>query len=386
VTAKEAIVEEAERISQLLGEIYDASLDPALWPGVLESIAGFIRVSAVNLFAQDAMKKSANVFYVHGLDPAYIQSYFDKYIKLNPIFPSALFFEVGQIIAEDDILPRSELHATRFFKEWVEPQGYIDSLATILEKSSVSCAMFSALRHQRDGLVDAQFRRSMALVAPHVRRALLIGKVIDLHKVDAAAMADALDGLAAGMFLVDVTGRIVHANASGHVMLARAEAVRTDGPRLSIVEPAAAQVLHDALAAAADGDLAIGVKGVAIAFHRSTDVPYVAHVLPLTAGARRRAGATYAAVAAVFVRQATIDGMTPFETIAQHFRLTPAELRVLLAAVQIGGVPEIAPVLGVSQTTVKSHLARVFEKTGVQRQADLVKIVAGFIGPLTAPR
>jgi DNA-binding CsgD family transcriptional regulator len=378
-------MQEAEQISQLLGEIYDAALDPALWPQVLPSIAAFMRVSAVNLFAQDAMKKSANVFHVHGFDPAYIQSYFDTYIKINPLFPGTLFFEVGQIIAEGDVVPRPELRNTRFVKEWVEPQGFIDSLASLLEKSAVSCAIFSALRHRRDGLNDAQFRRAMELVVPHVRRALLIGKVIDLAKVDAAVMADALDGLAAGVFLVETTGRIVHANASGHLMLAAGAAVRADGPRLSVVEPGAEQALRDALAAATGGDAAIGVKGIAIAFHGSDGPPYVAHVLPLTAGARRRAGETYAAVAAVFVRQATLAGVTPFETIARHFQLTPAELRVMLAAMEIGGVPEIAPVLGVSQATVKSHLARVFEKTGVQRQADLVKVVAGFTGPIAAP-
>jgi FixJ family two-component response regulator len=48
----------------------------------------------------------------------------------------------------------------------------------------------------------------------------------------------------------------------------------------------------------------------------------------------------------------------------------------------IGGVPEIAPVLGISETTVKTHLQHVFEKTGTQRQADLVKLVAGYISPI----
>jgi DNA-binding CsgD family transcriptional regulator len=38
--------------------------------------------------------------------------------------------------------------------------------------------------------------------------------------------------------------------------------------------------------------------------------------------------------------------------------------------------------LGVAETTVKTHLGRVFVKTGVSRQADLVKIVAGFATPL----
>jgi DNA-binding CsgD family transcriptional regulator len=31
---------------------------------------------------------------------------------------------------------------------------------------------------------------------------------------------------------------------------------------------------------------------------------------------------------------------------------------------------------------VKTHLGRLFEKTGTSRQADLVKLVAGFSNPL----
>jgi DNA-binding CsgD family transcriptional regulator len=64
------------------------------------------------------------------------------------------------------------------------------------------------------------------------------------------------------------------------------------------------------------------------------------------------------------------------------YRLTPTELRVLLAIVDVGGVPEVAAALGVAVTTVKTHLGRLFEKTGVARQADLVKLVAGFSTPL----
>jgi DNA-binding CsgD family transcriptional regulator len=34
--------------------------------------------------------------------------------------------------------------------------------------------------------------------------------------------------------------------------------------------------------------------------------------------------------------------------------------------------------LGVSQSTVKTHLGHLFEKTGTRRQAELVKLTAGF--------
>ena len=51
---------------------------------------------------------------------------------------------------------------------------------------------------------------------------------------------------------------------------------------------------------------------------------------------------------------------------------------MLIAIVEIGGAPEVAEALGISETTVKFHLRRLYEKTGGRRHADLVKLVAGF--------
>jgi DNA-binding NarL/FixJ family response regulator len=70
------------------------------------------------------------------------------------------------------------------------------------------------------------------------------------------------------------------------------------------------------------------------------------------------------------------------EAIGKMFKLTPTELRVLLAIVEVGGVPEVAAALGVADTTVRSHVSRLFQKTGATRQADLVKLVAGYATPM----
>ena len=52
-----------------------------------------------------------------------------------------------------------------------------------------------------------------------------------------------------------------------------------------------------------------------------------------------------------------------------------------LAVVQVGGVPEVADALGIGEATVKTHLHRLFGKTDIKRQSDLVKLVAGFSSP-----
>ncbi len=93
---------------------------------------------------------------------------------------------------------------------------------------------------------------------------------------------------------------------------------------------------------------------------------------------------TYRATAALFVCKAALDAPSPLEAIAKAYRLTPRELQVLLAVVEVGGVPEAATALGIGRTTVKTHLGHVFEKTGTKRQADLAKLVAGFANPLVA--
>lgn len=67
--------------------------------------------------------------------------------------------------------------------------------------------------------------------------------------------------------------------------------------------------------------------------------------------------------------------------LAKLYKLTPSELRVLHAVVEVGGVRAIADALGVSQATVKTHLHHVFQKTGTRRQIDLVKLVAGIAIP-----
>ena len=112
----------------------------------------------------------------------------------------------------------------------------------------------------------------------------------------------------------------------------------------------------------------------------------MANVLPLTSGARRAAGTRYSAVAAVFIAEAGRQGTLPYDMIAQRYQLTAAELRVLFGIVEIGGVPEVAAAFGVADATIKTHVSRLYEKTGTGRQADLVRLVAGFSMPVARER
>jgi DNA-binding CsgD family transcriptional regulator/PAS domain-containing protein len=374
---------EAEQLSAVIGDIYDAALDPTLWVDVLRKTRAFIGGWAIALSWKDAVAKRGGSFFEEGnQDPRYRDLYFEKYIKLDPFTMTQFVVEVEEPKSFLEVLSHDELIQTRIYKEWAQPQGIVDALMCLIDKSATSVGFLVVFRHERDGFVDDATRDRARLIIPHIRRATLIGKVIDLEKAEAASLADTLDGISAGMFLVDATGRIVHANSAGHVMLEAADVLHAKAGRLAVNDPRADQALADTFASAGNGDAAVGIKGVAVPLVARGGERYVAHVLPLTSGARRQAGTSYAAVAALFVHKAALDTPAPPEAIAKAYKLTPMELRVLLAVVEVGGVPEVAEALGIADTTVRTHLRRAYEKTGVNRQADLVKLVAAFTNPL----
>jgi DNA-binding CsgD family transcriptional regulator len=371
---------EAEELSRVIGEVYDASLDPALWPHAIESICGYVGAASASLHSQDSVTRATDALFWWGrasTAPHYFKIYLEKYGKINPIFPGVVFFDLELPVAVPDVISCEEFVRTRFFQEWLAPQSLMDGLFSNLEKGATSCALFTAMRHAAQGPVDDRMRRRFELITPHVRRAMLIGQVIDLHRVEAAALADSLDELASGMFIVDSNGRIIHANLSAHRLIAEANLLRAPNGRIAALD-LQSRTLLDVFSAAKAGDAAVGKKGIALPLTARTGERYVAHVLPLTSGARRKAGVSYAATAAMFIRKAALDLPSPPEALASQFKLTPAEVRVLFAIVEIGGVPEVAPVLGIADQTVKSHLHHIYEKTETKRQADLVKLVASY--------
>ena len=86
---------ESELLSQAIGLIYDAALDPRLWPMALESVRDFIGGSAANFFWQDVSKQNAGTFYCVGIEKSYLESYFAEFAKIEKI---TIMSEIARVI------------------------------------------------------------------------------------------------------------------------------------------------------------------------------------------------------------------------------------------------------------------------------------------------
>jgi DNA-binding CsgD family transcriptional regulator len=375
-------MDELASLSGLIGEIYDATLDPPLWPGVLKRISRFLGSSAAALECKGARGTAVTVFHQDGgIEPSMTQLYNDKYGKLDPCAFDHYIAAVGEPRATADIMPYEQFLRSRIYRELIKPHGLVDGMTTALDKSAQGVASVSIFRHARDGVFDQASRRRMRLIAPHLRRAVLIGRAIEFKSAEAATFVDTFDQLSVATLLISADSRIAHANRRALGLLAAGDLIWASDGKLAARDPETGRRLETVFAARNHQDVSPRGQG-ALALTSQSGERFVAHVLPLTGGARRRAGRVHAAVAALFIHEATFRTPSQPEVIAKTYSLTPAELRVVLTIVEVGGVPEVAETLGIAPSTVRTHLGRVYEKTGIRRQADLVKLVAGFSSSL----
>jgi DNA-binding CsgD family transcriptional regulator len=75
------------------------------------------------------------------------------------------------------------------------------------------------------------------------------------------------------------------------------------------------------------------------------------------------------------IRALADDRRVKLAGVAERFGLTPAETRLLKILCGGGSLVEASAALGVARTTARTHLQRIFDKSGAHRQADLVRMV-----------
>ncbi len=369
--------EETEALSHLAGALYDAALDADLWPSALALASCYVGGSASAIYEWALTGASRGFIHDDGrLEPSFKSLYFQHYARLDPVALGHRAAALGEPFSVADVIDVERYRKTRFYREWSQPQRIVDLLAAPIEKSSGGAVVFGVILREPEGMADAAMRARMRLVVPHVRRAMTIGRVYESTQSHADDLSATLDGLSTGLFIVGDDGRVLHANAAGQHLAAARNAVVLRDSGLTAVDPGAARAIAAALAGPADPP-APGRRGLDVPIAARDGTRFAAHILPL-GSANRLPGAR----AAIFVHPAETVAPAAPGLVGRAYGLTAAEQRVLAHIIEAGSIAEAAERLRVSPATVKTHLQRIFSKTGTARQAELVRLVAGFAGPL----
>jgi DNA-binding CsgD family transcriptional regulator/PAS domain-containing protein len=307
-----------------------------------------------------------------------MELYERKYGALNPLQHATLGQEVGEVrcISEYGLIGAFE--GDPMYEEWVKPQGIFDIAELLVDRTIGFAGTLSFTRVEAEGVFTPEALERIRLIFPHVRRSLLISRVLKMHRRGERELASVIEGLAAGVLLLSEDGEVLRRNAATVEILSARALVSEAGRPVKFNTTSGPRALAEALDAA--GAWPVIGQGVSIPLVDAEGVSYLAHVLALNPAAQTDLD-LQAARFAVFVSPSQPDLNAALKTLSETYGLTAAESRVALALVEIGSTPRIAEALGVSVATVRSHQRQLFAKTGARRQTEVVNLLRGFVSP-----
>jgi DNA-binding response OmpR family regulator/DNA-binding CsgD family transcriptional regulator len=190
-----------------------------------------------------------------------------------------------------------------------------------------------------------------------------------------------LDTLAASVFVVDGSRRLVLANKAGETMLASGQFIqlqrgRIEGRRVLGKDSA----LHDAINSTLGEKLKDNARGIGVPLLAHDGESAAAYVLPVAGNDSRATSSPDHCV--IFVARRGEEQSMTTEILRTVFDLTVAEARVAMHIAKGHSPQLIAENLDLSIHTVRTHLKRAFSKTSMADQPSLGALVNSLLPPI----
>ncbi len=359
---------------ELIDRIYECSFVPELWPRVLDELAQIAdALGGVILTANTKVLKWVASPGMQEPTETYIR---DGWLWRGQRTPRLFAARHAGFLTEHDLATDEEIDADPFYRDWARPNGFGWCAVTALSLPTADRLVIDVERKYVRGPVEREIVNRLDELRPHLARSALLSARLQLERARIAS--ETLVALGLPALVLSDQGKVLSANSlvdrlTGYIHW-RAQ------DRLSLTDKAADRLLQDAIAAI---DTAGGGMRSFPVRDNGAEAMMVAHVIPIRLSAR---DIFLRCAAALVLTPVTLPQAPPVELVQSLFDLTPAEARVARSLATGETVETIASAQGVSQNTIRVHVRGVLEKTGCNRQVDVVSLLTA-ISParLTSP-
>ena len=380
-----------QQFGGLIEQIYEGATEPQAWGDILAAVANWMRSPMATLFTPLHTPAMGGFMRTHNLDAVAMETWATTFHALDPWARRAQelgFHQTGAVLRDQDLMSVEALMNTTFYEGFLKRLG-VGRLASGLVFGADEAGQQSAMpvlcscnrEIPRPYTEEDLFR--LKLVLPHLSRSL--GVMFRLRQADfrQACSLGALDMLSQATVLFDASGEVFHVNpaAQGLLELADGLVLGADGGRparlrLRCADPASQQALQAALDSALRPDgLHAAHFATAVMVRRQSGLPPFAIRLSTLPARSEFAQGQARAMAIAFIDDGARAVQFDPDLMRQRYELTTAEARVAEAAAHGLAVKELAQTLGVTPNTIKTHLNRIYGKTGVANRAQLLKLM-----------
>jgi DNA-binding CsgD family transcriptional regulator/PAS domain-containing protein len=362
---------------QLLDLISDATLDPALWTTVLEQLTSDVGGRGAMLSRLNVRDGSGAAEFVRP-DAEEARRAFDYYASKNPLMlvedPTAYLRNwTPRVLTDDDLLPKEEFVRSEFYNDFMRPLDMHSVMLIRLAIHEEDIFAISISRAEPRGRFRPEELAAIRRLHPHLLRSFTLGRRFAATRDEAHSLSEAMNALHHPVIMVGEGGMIRHVNAAAEALMARRNDLAVRNGRLSAANAGEARRLHQLIGLALSADPSLRDSGSMSVGTSELRLPLSVIVSPLRSARDSVLGCGASVMVAITDPEAGIDANP--SKLQDLFGLSPAEIRVALAIFNGQTPKEAAASLGVSFFTIRGHLARVFEKTNTNRQAQLVRMM-----------
>lgn len=369
----------------LIGNIYQAGLEPDHWPQVLKQISTTFEADLACIYTPSVSRVEQAIYLTHNYAESTQSAYSAYYHRIDAWTLSALERDIyiqGLVAFGEQLVPSPALHRTEFYHDFLKPNGMEWIVTTALfdgrADPNTPATHMTFTRHADHTAFDPAHARLIDQLAPHVRRALLTHWRLTEARLRNNLQATALDRAGYGLILTDAEGKVLHLSPLAEKHLQAAEYLTIQAGCLHARHPddqgALTRLIHEA---------GLGLGGTLnLPRHTPPGQPALASyhltATPLREGQNLAAFGPHAIASrpGVLLLLQAPNG-TPAEDVLQRFaaqhRITPAETRVLQLLLQDLAPKQIASQLDVAIRTVRTQLSSLYTKTRTRNQRELVK-------------
>ena len=362
--------------SKVVEAIYHCVLDPDHWH---EALRGIAEISSsqrcsigAHVFASETSKPLIVLRHPHegfvGLDKA-------EHKDRNPCFGGLQLLPVGGVATRAMLIDDRHFEASRFHQECCQPLGLGDAMFLKVHQTGLRFGLLVASRLETQPRYDVSEVRLLTFLAPHVCRTVAISRELNSKAVHLEGLEATVDGLDSALYLTDRTGCIVFMNQAAKKQAKTSDALHIEHNRLTPVDRQARVAVSRALAEVTVDAAATATNRISVCIPDREAGSLVATIFALNRSEHTNVDGSVAATAAIVVQDPIIVPPLPAEDFAELYHLTDAELRVLLAMSRGLSVKEAGKVLGINETTVKTHVQHIHAKTGTHKQTELMHLL-----------
>ncbi len=353
---------------RLIDLIHSAAGDLQAWPRALTAIAEALRARATSLTIVDPESSAMSVVYAPRSDPEWVRAYKERWAASNVVRDRGYALPLGELYDFESLgMPRSEFDRTPFYNEFLAPQHQNFGLIMLAAKTETVASAIGFYRSSTDGRFDPDEERLLRALGPHLQRAVALNLRLAQSQMQLSVSVDLLNRIDQAALLVDPQARVLFANCAAEAVLSEGDVLRLTRGCLTTRVPAETAALH--------AMIALGMNGAAtskLALSCRDARRVMVEVVPLQAETWRL---PQRLAAFVFIDALTTHALPSPTQIGRRLGVTRAQAALAHELLHGDGIPAAAERLGVSRSTARTHLLKLFQKTGTNRQAELVRLI-----------